>query len=221
MTHPYYPIFHYFKGLGINFTDKKILDFGSNRGNLLKSSEGKIQEKNYTGIDVDLTAIELGRSEFPTAQWIHYNRHNPVYNKFGDTSLLPPIVESYDLIIANSVFTHTTLEELIMLVTKLSEHLTTGGSLWFSWCNIDYKPCFKWFENLRLSKFESCDVPQSDTYSYLCDNRVQDKVTLENNYFVGFFNETFLLEELKDLNPINHKAYSPWIMDCIEIKKEK
>ena len=48
MPHPYYPIYDYFTTQGADFLNKKVLDFGGNQGNLIKSSNGIIKQHDYT-----------------------------------------------------------------------------------------------------------------------------------------------------------------------------
>lgn len=220
MSHPYYPIYDYFTQQGAIFKDKKVLDFGGNQGNLIKSSEGVIEQRNYTSLDVDPVALAVGKQEFPNATWMHYNRSNPAYNKNGEDNLLPVLTEKYDVIIANSVFTHTVIEEIQQVMPFLYEHLNPGGSIWFTWCNIAHKPCYTFFETLRIQKFGSCDpLPDAD-YAYLWDEKVLERPTTDIEFFVSFFKEEFIIESIKELNPVNHKAFAPWPMDCIEIRRK-
>lgn len=220
MTHPYYPIFEYFTYQGANFVNKTVLDFGGNQGNLIKSSNNIIKEENYTSVDVDESVLDIGRREFPNSKWIYYNRHNPAYNQTGVPNLLPNIDETYDVIIANSVFTHTVIEEIQELIPFLYKKLNPNGSMWFTWCNIDYSPCYKFFEQMRIEKFGSCDpLPQKD-YAYLWDNKVAEICPEGIEFFVSFFKEEFIINSIKELNPINHKAFGLWPMDCIEIRKD-
>ena len=41
-------VFNIFDQFVTDYKNKKILDFGGNRGNLISYSNGKIHEKNYT-----------------------------------------------------------------------------------------------------------------------------------------------------------------------------
>lgn len=54
-----------------NFSGKRILDFGCGKGDLY----GFIKEKgiiiNYSGIDINKNLIELARSKYPEAEFIH------------------------------------------------------------------------------------------------------------------------------------------------------
>jgi len=111
----YIPTFYYFSHYVDWKQEYKILDFGSNCGNLLKSSRGKINPKQYTGIDVDADSITEGKRLFPTANWVYYNRQNPAYNPDGE-NILPTLNEKYDLIISYSVFSHTSVEDMIETV---------------------------------------------------------------------------------------------------------
>ena len=73
-----------------NWENLKILDFGGSKGNLLRSSKGKILPTNYTSVDVDTEAIALGKKDYPEADWIHLDLYSPVYNPSGTASIELP-----------------------------------------------------------------------------------------------------------------------------------
>ena len=111
----------------------RVLDFGGNKGNFVRSSSGKVLEKNYSCIDVDPDAIGQGKSRFPAATWIHYNKFNPVYNSEGLDLELPNELGIYDLIVSYSVFTHISEPDMIKTIKRLySRHLEPGGCLSFT-----------------------------------------------------------------------------------------
>lgn len=192
-----------------------ILDFGSNWGNLLNSSQGSINQKNYTGIDVDIEAIEEGRKLFPLAKWMHYNRHNPVYNSNG-IKCLPNLYEKYDWIISYSVFTHMNIDDTVELIDHLMDFLSPSGGLVFSWCNIDYSPCVDWFRARRTN----CDEIFKGDYAYLIDNKVSlDGNINQSKHFVSFYSQRFLANKLEKYNLQLFDPISPWVQHCAMLTK--
>lgn len=112
---------------------KTVLDFGGNQGNLLRDSAGRIRPANYYCVDVLKEAIAEGSQQFPDAHFRHYDRFNCSFNPTG--TIDEPIPEfdiSFDIIVAYSVFTHTTREEMHELVNRLLQHLTPEGTLAFT-----------------------------------------------------------------------------------------
>lgn len=126
---------------------KRVLDFGGNDGNLLLDPACTIAEEDYTCIDVLKGAVEKGREQFPRAQWIHYDRYNCSFNPEGIEDLQIPPTGSFDVILAYSVFTHTTREDMHDLVAQLRSRLAPGGALaftfidpqWVSWPESSFK----------------------------------------------------------------------------------
>lgn len=102
-----------------NWKDISVLDFGGNCGNLLRDPLSQIPQANYTCLDVSLDALNLGRNDFPQARWHHYNRWNSRFNPDGLKDLKIPDLGEFELIIACSVFTHTTESEMKETVREL------------------------------------------------------------------------------------------------------
>src|ERR1044072_9231532 len=96
---------------------KRGLEFGGNKGTLLLDPACAIRLQNYYSLDVIREAIEEGRKTFPEAQWVHYDRYNCSFNPEGVPDLpVPELGVAFDCILAYSVFTHTTWEEMNDLV---------------------------------------------------------------------------------------------------------
>ncbi len=94
---------------------------------------GRIRENNYWCLDVSRDAMECGKREHPNAHWIFYDRYNFHFNPTGVPGLPIPINEDkFDFILAYSVFTHTSKEEMIELVTSLRTFLRAHGKLAFT-----------------------------------------------------------------------------------------
>ena len=199
-------------------TEQTILDFGSNCGNLLLSNK-IINDNQYTGIDVYKKAIDIGGRLRPNANWIWYNRFNPVYNPTGD-KVLPKIDKKFDMIISYSVFTHTTADDMVEMIEHLFTYLKDGGSIYFTYCNIKNKPLVNWFRNRRSP---TCDeVPDDKDFVYLTDDRITTDYPSEKCiHFVSFYNEEWLTRLLSKFNPI---SYAPpggkWLQDCIVLTKK-
>ena len=97
-------------------------------------SKGRIRPEDYYCLDVIKDAIEEGRKQFPDAHWVHYDRYNCSFNPEGSASvLIPELGLDFDFILAYSVFTHTTRDEMHDLVGQLRTQLKPGGTLAFTY----------------------------------------------------------------------------------------
>ena len=93
------------------------LRFWRQQGNLLLNPDCTIRPWDYYCVDVIQEAVEEGRKRFPEAHWIHFNRHNCSFNPEGIDGLpVPDMGIKFNMILAYSVFTHTTREEMNDLV---------------------------------------------------------------------------------------------------------
>ena len=116
-----------------DWQDKMVLDFGGNTGSFLRDSSRAIRPENYYCLDVLRDAVEEGRRRFPRAHWFHYDRYNRSFNPEGIANLsIPDLGVDFDAILAYSVFTHTTREEMRELVNELLGRLARGGTLAFT-----------------------------------------------------------------------------------------
>jgi len=127
----------------LNYPDwsgQAVLDFGGNVGNLLLDAGSAIRPQDYYCVDVIREALEEGRARFPQAHWVHYNRYNCSFNPEGIEGLpLPEMHVEFGTILAFSVFTHTTREELKELVEQLRARLAPGGTLAFTFIDPHFK----------------------------------------------------------------------------------
>jgi SAM-dependent methyltransferase len=127
--------FAYFdRQLGLpDWRDMKVLDFGGTDGNLLWNPDCAIEHEDYYCLDVVRDAIDEGRRTFPRAHWFHYDRYNCSFNPTGVPSLpIPSLGTRFDAILAYSVFTHTTRDEMHELVAQLLQQLAPNGVLAFT-----------------------------------------------------------------------------------------
>jgi SAM-dependent methyltransferase len=138
-----------------DWNGKSVLDFGGNKGNLLLDPSCTIAHKDYYCVDVVSEAIEEGRCAFPDAHWAHYNRYNRSFNPEGVVELpVPDFGVNFDFILAYSVFTHTTLEEMRDIVGQLETLLAPGGTLAFTFIDPHWRENLKW----RLERSQAPDV---------------------------------------------------------------
>lgn len=157
-VHDYYPIFSYFAeqlGQPLDWwANKKVLDFGGNHGNVLRDLNCTIKPENYHCLDVSQAALIKGNEDFPTAHWHHYNRFNLVYNFKGvreDHIPMSVIEHKYDVILAFSVFTTTSAEEMERTINReLLPMLKQGGVLMMTFLSLDDKRPLNFFLQKRL-----------------------------------------------------------------------
>jgi len=116
-----------------NWESKTVLDFGGNRGNLLRDQGSAIDQDRYWCIDVSRDGIARGREAFPLAHWIFYDRYNFEFNPHGIRGLaIPDVGQRFDVILAYSLFTHTSKPEMLDLVGQLRGFLADRGVLAFT-----------------------------------------------------------------------------------------
>ncbi|ANS04777.1 hypothetical protein [uncultured Mediterranean phage] len=176
-----------------NWENLKILDFGGSKGNLLRSSKGKILPTNYTSVDVDTQAIALGKKDYPEADWIYLDLYSSVYNPAGNAKIELP--KKYDIVFAYSVFTHTSFEYFIETMDTLKTYLTPNGKIYISMISQNNKKLLNHFKNKRISQYGSCDdliENNNDSYFYLVDNKVEEEVPFVCENLLVFYNEKFL-----------------------------
>lgn len=138
-----------------DWSGKLVLDFGGNKGNLLLDPSCTIRPSDYYCVDVVSDAIEEGRRTFPEAHWLHYDRYNRSFNPEGMVDLpVPDFGLKFDFVLAYSVFTHTTLEEMTDLVGQLEGSLAPGGALAFTFIDPHWRGNLQW----RLERSNAPDV---------------------------------------------------------------
>jgi len=122
-----------------DWSGKVVLDFGGNEGNLLLDHDCAIRSDKYYCVDVIREALDEGRKRFPQAHWIHYDRYNCSFNPEGiEGMLIPDMGIAFDMILAYSVFTHTTREDMHNLIEQLQARLAPGGALAFTFIDPHY-----------------------------------------------------------------------------------
>lgn len=121
---------------------KNVLDFGGNIGNILRDPNSTIDQERYWCLDVVKDSIEKGKSSYPKAHWLFYNRYCFFFNPYGVPNLpLPDMDQTFDYIVAFSVFTNTTQTDMLQLVNQLVGILANNGTLAFTFIDPHY---FSW-----------------------------------------------------------------------------
>lgn len=212
--------YDYFTKLNQGPLNGLVLDYGSNYGRFLESSDGQFDQKNYVGIDVDKDALNDGKIMFPNAEFIHYNKHNFWYNPKGQKDIWPEVNKEFEYIISYSVITHTTKEDMVEAITWLYSKLKTGGKMFVSYLDIENKVALDFFSKKRTKDFGSCDKIVTTDYAYLVDNKAS-KIPSEG-MFLAFYSKSFLIQLLKDFNCKLVKSpdqFGGCFQDCIIIQK--
>lgn len=109
-----------------------ILDFGCNNAHLLGTANGKIDPRNYWGVDISRASLYVARSKYPTANFIHFDGFNATFNPAGQKDAWFSLPVRPDVIIAYGVFTHTNMADIKQLLARLVPMLAPGGVLAFS-----------------------------------------------------------------------------------------
>lgn len=217
----YIDSFNYFTSLHPTISNGTVLDYGSNSGNFLTSAGLNFPHEKYVGIDVDESAINLGQRIFPTAEFIHYNTFNHMYNPNGVLNIPLPVTGPFDTIISYSVFTHTTQEDMVSRIDDLYRLLTPGGKLMFTYLNIESNTTVDYFRKKRIKDFGYCNYIDTRTMLYLVDADVRQ--TPENSkMLVTFYHTDYLLSLLSKYQPtaqICPTNCNNCIQDCIIISK--
>jgi SAM-dependent methyltransferase len=134
-----------------DWTSQAVLDFGGNKGNFLLNPDCKVRPQDYYCVDVMQEALEEGRRRFPAAHWLHFNRYNCSFNPEGVAGLpIPDMGIEFGIILAYSVFTHTTREEMNELVEQLRARLAPGGALAFTFIDPHFMPWPKTYKGNNL-----------------------------------------------------------------------
>jgi hypothetical protein len=122
-----------------NWHGKNVLDFGGNVGNILRDPDCTIDHERYWCVDVVPESIERGSAEFRQAHWIFYDRYCFFFNPYGIRGLeLPEFQQTFDYIIAYSVFTNTPRSDMLQLVGQLKDRLAENGALAFTFIDPRY-----------------------------------------------------------------------------------
>jgi SAM-dependent methyltransferase len=191
--------------IGRSFAESKVLDFGCNVGNFLKSIDGKVELNDYVGLDVQKQSLDIAKKNFPLSQFLHYNRHNIVFNPSGlQNEPFPVSIEKnyFDYIIVYGVFTHFFFDEIESTVDELKKFLKPGGLILFSiWEDVDFYGYLGFLDrsfslNVQLSK--PCHFHKSiilaDRKQILID--IDTPQLFDYTWVEAFYKPSFLINKL-------------------------
>jgi SAM-dependent methyltransferase len=118
----------------IDYSQAKVLDFGCNQGNYLYHARNIVNPSRYIGIDLNFLSIEAAKTKHPEYKFVHYNKWHPSYNPFGNKNIkLTDFVDTdFDVVIAYSVLTHTTIKETKRILDELYHVIKPGGTILFT-----------------------------------------------------------------------------------------
>lgn len=137
-----------------DWENKKVLDVGGNCGNfILDCIENSVGPKpsDYYSLDVNKDALAYGETLCPEANWHHHNAFNHVYNPTGQHQLSFPYEDdSFDFVIAYSVYSHTTFEQLLFDVGEMRRVCKDDGMIAFTFVDLQGIP---WFLEKRLGDY--------------------------------------------------------------------
>lgn len=158
-------VYDLFEQIVDNYENQTILDFGGNRGNLIRTSSGKILPENYTCLDISKDALKVLEKENPGVSSIHWNRYDRVYNSDGNDNEPFPKLKHYDIVFANSVFTHHKISEMLYCLRNL---YNCSNTIYFTYIDPTNTTFFERFEE----KYGGVDWSRSEgkDLSYLVSN---------------------------------------------------
>lgn len=118
---------------------RKVLDFGGNIGTFLDSAGDRVDHEDYWCIDINPAVIAQGRSLYPRAHFVHFNRYNSQYNSHGIRNQpIPDCGVKFDFILGFSVFTHVDAIEMVESIGALRRMLSDDGVLAFTFFEPHY-----------------------------------------------------------------------------------
>ncbi len=126
---------------GIDWSNKKILDFGGDTGGFLTGARGIVSPENYWCLEVNPLAVEIGKQQHPKANFVRFNRYSSYDNPKGVIGLAIPFPpKSFDIILSFSVFTHVSKPDMLNLIHQLKGLLKPNGILGFTYGDPAYFP---------------------------------------------------------------------------------
>ncbi|MDA7807213.1 class I SAM-dependent methyltransferase [bacterium] len=211
---PRQPRFRFFDVMhkGPDWSQSTILDIGGNRGNLLidGTDKGKFTPSQYTCLDVDAEAIEYGKTQYPDANWVHHDAFNHVYNIKGQDELCYPFEDNtFDIICAYSVYSHTTFKQFIHDLIEILRVCKQGGSVAITLVDVGSA---EWFIDKRKVDYDVSRPPviiediqalgPLDYVYYVDNDLLLDEIYSDTkmDYLVTVYNLKWLSLFLQKLN---------------------
>ena len=112
--------------------EKKILDYGCNNANLLKTSRNLINQENYVGIDVQQKPLSFAKSQFQNAEFIYFNGFHVAFNPLGEEKFPNNIKSNPDIIICHGLFTHCDMITILETLDYFKSIVKKPGHIIFS-----------------------------------------------------------------------------------------
>lgn len=151
--------------LNIEWKNVSILDYGCNQGNYITSAKNFIDHNKYLGVDLIDSSITLAKQRYPNYNFQLYNKWHQAYNPTGNkgTKIYDIIDEKFDVIVAYSVFTHNTFNQMEEELTDLKRLLNPGGIILFTVWRAEMFAAFYEFE---FNKYENIPVVDCNRITY-------------------------------------------------------
>jgi SAM-dependent methyltransferase len=190
-----------YDGCGIDWKTARVLDVGCNIGNFISWSKNVVPRENYVGLDINEKFINISRIVNPGYQFVHCNKWHQSYNPTGATSLsIRNVLEGeFDVAIANSVFSHATIDQIRAEISDIFTVLKPGGILLSTFFTIDnLAPFLSYMKNFYGSDIEY-SIPRAEKSVYLTNNETfeidQDSSNMTAcDTFASFYKEEKLSE---------------------------
>jgi 2-polyprenyl-3-methyl-5-hydroxy-6-metoxy-1,4-benzoquinol methylase len=191
-----------YEGCNIDWTTARVLDFGCNVGNYVNWSSEIVPRENYVGLDINEKFINLARIIHPEYQFVHCNKWHQSYNPTGvkNLSIRDCLEGEFDVVVANSVFSHATVEQIRAEISEIYSVLKPGGSLittFFTERNLQH--FLSYVSNIYTITSSFSVVPyESSLYLIDLDTFIADQDSVEIDECISFvsFYKTSKLAEL-------------------------
>ena len=128
--------------LGVLHPSSRVLDVGCGAGRIARVLAPRLRPPgSYDGFDVMTEAIDwcarhYGGTSVPF-RFVHADIHNALYNPSGTVAAaeyrFPYADESFDLVLATSVFTHLLADTASRYLAEAARVLAPGGVLFTTW----------------------------------------------------------------------------------------
>lgn len=133
-----------------------VLDFGCGCGRVARQFiQQRPQPRSYLGVDLHAGMIRWCKENLapaaPQFDFVHHDVFNPGFNPAAEARVLdfPAEPQSFDLILAKSVFTHLEQDRAIHYLRECARVLKRDGALFATWFLFDkrYFPMMQSFQN--------------------------------------------------------------------------
>lgn len=130
--------------------DLTILDYGAGWGRITRLLLRSFNAKNITAVDVDEGLVQAGGDALPAVRW----------HQIDPTGDLPLPAADYDVVIANSVFSHLSESLHMHTLERLRRHLKPGGLLLAT--TLSVRNLDRWAANPKLREWITGIVGEPD-----------------------------------------------------------